>query len=222
MAKPKQKCTVEGCDRWRHSNGFCVMHFERWKHHGDPLWDKVSPTRGHHKPHTEESKRKMSEAQKGRPSWNKGVPMREESKDKLRKRVYSEETRQKIRDARLRQVIAPESIAKGAAKRRGVPRSPEMVAKISGENHYNWKGGGSRSLGRFAWRRLRAQVLERDGHACTICGTTEGQLIAHHIVPFDKGGPDTLDNLSTVCRACHINIHRDSLMSGRGYGQDHA
>lgn len=34
MAKPKRKCSVEGCDRWHHGNGFCTMHWRRVRKNG--------------------------------------------------------------------------------------------------------------------------------------------------------------------------------------------
>ena len=52
--------------------------------------------------HTDETRRKISGSKKGKPSWNKGVPMRSETRIKLSKanqnRTFSDETRQKIRD----------------------------------------------------------------------------------------------------------------------------
>lgn len=50
---------------------------------------------------------------------------------------------------------------------------------------------------------VRYRVFQRDGHACLICGTTE-RLTLDHIVPFSKGGPDTEDNLRTLCLRCNI------------------
>jgi 5-methylcytosine-specific restriction endonuclease McrA len=51
-------------------------------------------------------------------------------------------------------------------------------------------------------RALRGEVYERDGHACVECGTTQA-LSLDHIYPFSLGGPDTLDNLRTLCRSCN-------------------
>lgn len=49
---------------------------------------------------------------------------------------------------------------------------------------------------------IRLAVYERDGHACLHCGTTE-RLSLDHIHPHSLGGPDTIDNLQTLCRPCN-------------------
>lgn len=49
---------------------------------------------------------------------------------------------------------------------------------------------------------LRAAVYERDRWRCLHCGTTEN-LSLDHIWPYSKGGPDTYENLQTLCRPCN-------------------
>lgn len=51
-------------------------------------------------------------------------------------------------------------------------------------------------------RELRDLVFARDNHACLWCGATEN-LCLDHIYPWSKGGPDTEDNLQTLCRSCN-------------------
>ena len=60
---------------------------------------------------------------------------------------------------------------------------------------------------RFSGNRYK--VLERDEYTCQICGNTH-QLIVHHI---DNSGQSNepnndMSNLITLCRRCHINIHK--------------
>lgn len=31
-------CSIEGCERPHYGHGFCHMHYQRWKKHGDPLY----------------------------------------------------------------------------------------------------------------------------------------------------------------------------------------
>ncbi|HEW92170.1 MAG TPA: HNH endonuclease [Thermotogaceae bacterium] len=58
----------------------------------------------------------------------------------------------------------------------------------------------------FEGRNRREQVLWRDGYKCQHCGTTI-KLQIHHIIPRNKGGTDTLNNLITLCAKCHKELH---------------
>ncbi|WP_432008696.1 HNH endonuclease [Streptomyces bacillaris] len=49
---------------------------------------------------------------------------------------------------------------------------------------------------------VRAFVLNRDGHACVRCGSTD-RLALDHIFPWSLGGPDTPANLQTLCQPCN-------------------
>lgn len=51
-------------------------------------------------------------------------------------------------------------------------------------------------------KRRRNQMLERDGHACIWCGSTQW-LEADHIVRYADGGTHDLTNLRTLCHDCH-------------------
>src|SRR5262245_33767224 len=51
-----------------------------------------------------------------------------------------------------------------------------------------------------AWRRLRAAVLERDAHQCTVRGCRDRAVVVDHIVGRRVGGSDTLANLRSLCR----------------------
>lgn len=50
--------------------------------------------------------------------------------------------------------------------------------------------------------RVRWEVLARDENRCVICGATE-RLSLDHVIPFSKGGPDTVENLRVLCRYCN-------------------
>lgn len=54
------------------------------------------------------------------------------------------------------------------------------------------------------WQIVRSIVLERDGHACTYCGSKK-QLEGDHIVPLARGGSNALTNLATACRPCNLS-----------------
>lgn len=61
--------------------------------------------------------------------------------------------------------------------------------------------------------RLRAQVLDRDGSTCQMCGITVGdadpatgrlaRLHVGHIVDKSLGGKDEISNLRTLCSSCN-------------------
>jgi hypothetical protein len=53
----------------------------------------------------------------------------------------------------------------------------------------------------------RDTVLERDGHQCRICGTSDRQLEVHHATPQSEGGSDDPENLLTLCDRCHTLVH---------------
>ena len=55
------------------------------------------------------------------------------------------------------------------------------------------------------WRRVRAEVMERDGGRCA-CGDFAFEV--HHIKPLAKGGePFDPSNLRAICRPCHLEAH---------------
>jgi 5-methylcytosine-specific restriction endonuclease McrA len=65
------------------------------------------------------------------------------------------------------------------------------------------KKGWSRYSKKPIPNRLRRQVFERDGYRCRQCGSPD-DLCADHIIPEFRGGPATLENLQTLCRACNV------------------
>lgn len=71
-----------------------------------------------------------------------------------------------------------------------------------------WEGGvsgGFRQTKR--WHDLRKEIYERDGYRCQECGEY-GELHAHHVTPvYDGGNKWDRDNLVTLCRTCHIEVH---------------
>ena len=59
---------------------------------------------------------------------------------------------------------------------------------------------------RSATEAQRAALIIRDKH-CIGCGKSAVWCEAHHIVPWQRGGPTALHNLVLVCTACHHDIH---------------
>ena len=49
-------------------------------------------------------------------------------------------------------------------------------------------------------------VKQRDNYRCVRCGSATN-LEAHHMVPVAAGGTHEIENLVTLCRRCHQEIH---------------
>ncbi len=51
-------------------------------------------------------------------------------------------------------------------------------------------------------------MFDRDGYRCQKCGGA-GRLECHHVVAVADGGSELNPaNLATICRSCHIALHR--------------
>lgn len=51
------------------------------------------------------------------------------------------------------------------------------------------------------WNKLRAIILERDGHTCAYCGNEADTV--DHIIAKNNGGEDIASNLVAACRRCN-------------------
>jgi len=182
-------------------------------------------TKGYKQIVSEETKRKLSLANKGK--------------------KHSEETKRKISLAGLGRKRSKESIEKTASKLRGKKRKPfseEWKSNISkgnlgkklsfrqkeialqnirqynfklGKDHPNWKGGitqlrNKHSLTDIRYKNWRKAVFERDDYICQQCKARNGNgkeiyLEAHHIKEW-VDYPELrfeLSNGLTLCNFCH-------------------
>jgi hypothetical protein len=67
---------------------------------------------------------------------------------------------------------------------------------------YRLTSGGNIVRTRWVSKAQRQRVLERDGNRCIWCGAEDG-LEVDHIIRYADGGGNGLDNLRTLCHACH-------------------
>ena len=66
------------------------------------------------------------------------------------------------------------------------------------------RGRGELPVDRRRWRRVRREVLDRDGWRCRTCGRA-GRLEVDHVVPLEWGGaPYDAGNCQALCRPCHF------------------
>ena len=75
-----------------------------------------------------------------------------------------------------------------------------------------YKGQKETGSSREILPELRILALERDKHTCQDCGATSecAQLHVHHIKAAIEEPMESadLDNVVTLCKACHRNVHR--------------
>jgi 5-methylcytosine-specific restriction endonuclease McrA len=49
----------------------------------------------------------------------------------------------------------------------------------------------------------RRALLARDDHRCQYCGDRDRELTIDHVIPRERGGPHTWENLVACCRKCN-------------------
>lgn len=131
------------------------------------------------KKRTEEQNKANSLRNQGRTPWNKGKKMPEGMVGKML------ETR----------------------KERGIHVIPKSVFK-KGQKPYNYIDGRSKNLGpaRYGddWDAIRYVVYSRDKFTCQDCGVNGLRLDVHHKIPYLYSGDNSIENLITLCRKCHM------------------
>lgn len=94
-----------------------------------------------------------------------------------------------------------------------VSRKDKGYCDAHASKRYGWGRAEARTPGSthrrgygHAWRKLRAQVLERDGYTCKVCERL-GRITPANEVDHKRnkasGGDDTLLNLQAICARCH-------------------
>ena len=61
-----------------------------------------------------------------------------------------------------------------------------------------------------AWRSIRCEVLARDGHKCSCCGS-DVKLCVHHRT-YDRLGDERLADLVCLCEVCHKRTHGEVIV----------
>lgn len=168
---------------------------------------------------SEETKKKISEAQKGRkPTAETILKLKAARKN----RVFTEETKRKMSASQKGRKISDEARKKMSLAKLGKPsphrgkkRNPltaEQRKHLSdfhkGEKSHRWKGGITpinQSIRKSVEYKLwRESVFKRDNYTCIWCGN-KGEINADHIKRFSDF-PElrfAIDNGRTLCVPCH-------------------
>lgn len=190
----------------------------------------------------EDTKRKISEAQKGKPRPPLSPEMIELVRNKRSESMkkvwasggmyvtHSEDSKAKISMNRKGKCLGnthgfTEGFTPWNKGRSHNVHSPEWRAKVSeanaGPNHWNWKGGIN-SLNRIMrnsrnhkdWARA---VHDKCNWTCQDCGYRGRNIVAHHIKPWSLDISLRFDvaNGVTLCRRCHCSRHLPRLGTGK-------
>ena len=57
--------------------------------------------------------------------------------------------------------------------------------------------------GQKRYDQLRRAVIARDGGKCRYCGDKAKVIEVDHVLPWSKGGRDSMENLVTACKPCN-------------------
>ena len=120
-------------------------------------------------------KRKISKKLKGRVPWNKGL---------------TGETNKIIRKSNEKNSESHKRSFK------------------EGKVQWNYVDGRSKGKGREKygcdWEKIRQLILRRDNFICQKCGIKKKKLDIHHKIPFLISLDNSINNLITLCRSCHV------------------
>jgi len=146
----------------------------------------------------------------GKPAWNSGKVNTWMIGDKNQSK--RQEVRIKISEIK-KQLYGEKKIINPMYGKHHSKETREKISKTRIERGYkgekcpNWRGGvTSETIKRCSelfWKKLRKMVYQRDNFTCQKCGKHEGKLQCHHIVPFRINEDNSMNNLITLCIACH-------------------
>jgi|ERR1700728_1475808 len=157
---------------------------------------------------TPEHKLKLSIARRGREPWNIGIPRTPEEKLK----ISLANTGRSSWNRGLKGVCVAwnKGMHWSAHVRHKI--SAARMGKLVGPDHPNWRGGTkserNRAMTSAQYQSWRSDVFERDGYRCYSCGEKGTRLEAHHIFPW-ASFPRlrfAIENGITLCKSCHLLI----------------
>ena len=212
---PKCACGCGGNVKLSYAKKYEKSHWNKFIH-----GHHAKMRKGWH--HSEEFKKYLSELKKGKPGPNKGIPMKESTKQllsKIRKgRKLTEEHKEKIRkttketyaNPEIRkkcghfQIISEEHKEKVRQFMLNAWQDSTFRENLIGEKSNNWRGGITfEPYGMEFNKMLKKQIYERDNYTCQNpkCVAPGKRLNTHHI---DYNKQNNIEsNLITLCCKCH-------------------
>ena len=161
-----------------------------------------------YKPHTEETKRKISQSERG-----KIISVATRKKMSIAKRQMTDETKKKLSIVGKGRIISLETRKK-------------ISNALRREKHPAWRGGISLDIYPLYWTEtLKKSIRQRDNYTCQKCEIHEDEfngrtkkMDVHHI-DYDKENCNPC-NLITLCKSCHAktNVNRDYWLSYFAHG----
>lgn len=191
-------CSMKCYGEWEATNPELLARLRKF---GFQKGDKVRL--GTH--HTEEAKRKVGVASRGRKptekqlealkmgwylkgkshvAWNKGKKLSEVGRKKLsvaHKGIHQPNSIKALNDYRIQH------------------------GGYFGENNPRWTGGTSYPT-ITEWRKITKEIRKRDNYTCQLCRLKEkGRVFdVHHIIPYKMSHNNSASNLITLCPSCHM------------------
>ena len=156
-------------------------------------------------PMSEYTKRKLKEANTGRPSSKKGkkFPQYSGENHPLYGKTHSLETKQKMKLARKK------GLEEGTIQ---IWNKDKAFLAIRGDKHHNWQGGSSfEPYGPRFNNIFKRAIRKRDNQICMLCGVHKEKLsraLSIHHINYNKK-LSVPENCVSLCVSCHTKTNKN-------------